>query len=108
MMPCGLRIDERGYYSTSSGAELVSNRDCQENRKKTASLTKSDLRCCSLALKQRNKFVEDQMCIVHGIIQCKDLFDFFPYIGKEWFNHKAAPALSFKRRMFINWGRRQY
>jgi diguanylate cyclase len=55
-----------------------------------------------------NQFMENHSSIVPGIIQGKNLFDFFPEIDKEWFNRKAAPAFSLKSPVFIIWEQRPY
>jgi diguanylate cyclase len=55
-----------------------------------------------------NQFMENHSSIVPGIIQGKNLFDFFPEIDEEWFNRKAAPAFSLKSPVFIIWEQRPY
>jgi diguanylate cyclase (GGDEF)-like protein len=55
-----------------------------------------------------NQFMENHSSIVPGIIQNKNLFEFFPEIDKEWFTRKAAPAFSLKSPVFIIWEQRPY
>jgi diguanylate cyclase len=55
-----------------------------------------------------NQFMENHSNIVPGIIQNKNLFEFFPEIDKEWFTRKAAPAFSLKSPVFIIWEQRPY
>jgi diguanylate cyclase len=55
-----------------------------------------------------NQFMENHSSIVPGMIQGKNLFDFFPEIDEEWFTRKAAPAFSLKSPVFIIWEQRPY
>jgi diguanylate cyclase len=55
-----------------------------------------------------NQFMENHSSIVPGIIQGKNVFDFFPEIDKQWFTRKAAPAFSLKSPVFIIWEQRPY
>ena len=55
-----------------------------------------------------NQFMENHSSIVPGMIQNKNLFEFFPEIDKEWFTRKAAPAFSLKSPVFIIWEQRPY
>jgi diguanylate cyclase (GGDEF)-like protein len=55
-----------------------------------------------------NQFMENHSSIVPGIIQDKNLFEFFPEIDKKWFTRKAAPAFSLKSPVFIIWEQRPY
>jgi diguanylate cyclase (GGDEF)-like protein len=55
-----------------------------------------------------NQFMENHSSIVPGMIQDKNLFEFFPEIDKEWFKRKAAPAFSLKSPVFIIWEQRSY
>lgn len=55
-----------------------------------------------------NQFMENHSAIVPGMIQNKNLFDFFSEIDKEWFIRKAAPAFSLKSPVFIIWEQRPY
>jgi diguanylate cyclase (GGDEF)-like protein len=55
-----------------------------------------------------NQFMENHSNIVPGMIQDKNLFEFFPEIDKEWFTRKAAPAFSLKSPVFIIWEQRPY
>ncbi|MGS2719068.1 GGDEF domain-containing protein [Paraglaciecola aestuariivivens] len=55
-----------------------------------------------------NQFMENHSSIVPGMIQNKNLFDFFPEIDKDWFSRKAAPAFSLKSPVFIIWEQRPY
>tara|TARA_R110002167_G_scaffold88934_4_gene239716 strand:- start:1677 stop:2630 length:954 start_codon:yes stop_codon:yes gene_type:complete len=55
-----------------------------------------------------NQFMENHSSIVPGMIQDKNLFEFFPEIDKEWFTRKAAPAFSLKSPVFIIWEQRPY
>ncbi len=55
-----------------------------------------------------NQFMENHSSIVPGMIQDKNLFEFFPEIDKEWFTRKAAPAFSLKSPVFIVWEQRPY
>jgi diguanylate cyclase len=55
-----------------------------------------------------NQFMENHSSIVPGMIQNKNLFEFFPEIDEEWFTRKAAPAFSLKSPVFIIWEQRPY
>jgi diguanylate cyclase (GGDEF)-like protein len=55
-----------------------------------------------------NQFMENHSSIVPGMIQDKNVFEFFPEIDKEWFTRKAAPAFSLKSPVFIIWEQRPY
>ena len=55
-----------------------------------------------------NQFMENHSSIVPGMIQDKNIFEFFPEIDKEWFTRKAAPAFSLKSPVFIIWEQRPY
>lgn len=55
-----------------------------------------------------NQFMENHSSIVPGIIQDKNVFEFFPEIDEEWFTRKAAPAFSLKSPVFIIWEQRPY
>jgi diguanylate cyclase (GGDEF)-like protein len=55
-----------------------------------------------------NQFMENHSSVVPGIIQGKNLFEFFPEIDEEWFTRKAAPAFSLKSPVFIIWEQRPY
>jgi diguanylate cyclase (GGDEF)-like protein len=55
-----------------------------------------------------NQFMENHSNIVPGIIQNKNLFEFFPEIDEEWFTRKAAPAFSLRSPVFIIWEQRPY
>jgi len=55
-----------------------------------------------------NQFMENHSSIVPGMIQGKNVFDFFPEIDKQWFTRKAAPAFSLKSPVFIIWEQRPY
>lgn len=55
-----------------------------------------------------NQFMENHSSIVPGIIQDKNIFEFFPEIDEEWFTRKAAPAFSLKSPVFIIWEQRPY
>lgn len=55
-----------------------------------------------------NQFMENHSSIVPGMIQDKNIFEFFPEIEKEWFTRKAAPAFSLKSPVFIIWEQRPY
>lgn len=55
-----------------------------------------------------NQFMENHSSIVPGMIQNKNLFEFFPEIDKAWFTRKAAPAFSLKCPVFIIWEQRPY
>ena len=55
-----------------------------------------------------NQFMENHSSIVPGMIQDKNVFEFFPEIDKEWFIRKAAPAFSLKSPVFIIWEQRPY
>lgn len=55
-----------------------------------------------------NQFMENHSSIVPGMIQDKNLFEFFPEIDVEWFTRKAAPAFSLKSPVFIIWEQRPY
>jgi diguanylate cyclase (GGDEF)-like protein len=55
-----------------------------------------------------NQFMENHSSIVPGMIQSKNVFEFFPEIDKEWFTRKAAPAFSLKSPVFIIWEQRPY
>jgi diguanylate cyclase len=55
-----------------------------------------------------NQFMENHSSIVPGMIQNKNLFEFFPEIDREWFTRKAAPAFSLKSPVFIIWEQRPY
>ncbi|GAC20737.1 GGDEF domain-containing protein [Paraglaciecola arctica] len=55
-----------------------------------------------------NQFMENHSSIVPGMIQDKNLFEFFPEIDNEWFMRKAAPAFSLKSPVFIIWEQRPY
>jgi diguanylate cyclase (GGDEF)-like protein len=55
-----------------------------------------------------NQFMENHSSIVPGMIQNKNLFEFFPEIDEEWFTRKAAPAFSLRSPVFIIWEQRPY
>jgi diguanylate cyclase len=55
-----------------------------------------------------NQFMENHSSIVPGMIQNKNLFEFFPEIDEKWFTRKAAPAFSLKSPVFIIWEQRPY
>ncbi|PKH00034.1 sensor domain-containing diguanylate cyclase [Paraglaciecola sp. MB-3u-78] len=55
-----------------------------------------------------NQFMENHSSIVPGMIQNKNVFEFFPEIDREWFTRKAAPAFSLKSPVFIIWEQRPY
>jgi diguanylate cyclase len=55
-----------------------------------------------------NQFMENHSSIVPGMIQNKNLFEFFHEIDEEWFTRKAAPAFSLKSPVFIIWEQRPY
>ncbi|MFQ3221595.1 MAG: diguanylate cyclase [Paraglaciecola sp.] len=55
-----------------------------------------------------NQFMENHSSVVPGMIQNKNLFEFFPEIDEEWFTRKAAPAFSLKSPVFIIWEQRPY
>lgn len=55
-----------------------------------------------------NQFMENHSSIVPGMIQDKNLFEFFPEIDQQWFTSKAAPAFSLKSPVFIIWEQRPY
>jgi diguanylate cyclase (GGDEF)-like protein len=55
-----------------------------------------------------NQFMENHSSIVPGMIQDKNVFEFFPEIDQEWFTRKAAPAFSLKSPVFIIWEQRPY
>lgn len=55
-----------------------------------------------------NQFMENHSSIVPGMIQNKNLFEFFPEIDEDWFIRKAAPAFSLKSPVFIIWEQRPY
>ncbi len=55
-----------------------------------------------------NQFMENHSSIVPGMIQNKNLFEFFPEIDEQWFTRKAAPAFSLKSPVFIIWEQRPY
>ena len=55
-----------------------------------------------------NQFMENHSSIVPGMIQGKNVFEFFPEIDEEWFTRKAAPAFSLKSPVFIIWEQRPY
>ncbi|MEP1448295.1 MAG: GGDEF domain-containing protein [Paraglaciecola sp.] len=55
-----------------------------------------------------NQFMENHSSIVPGMIQDKNLFEFFPEIDQHWFTSKAAPAFSLKSPVFIIWEQRPY
>jgi diguanylate cyclase (GGDEF)-like protein len=55
-----------------------------------------------------NQFMENHSSIVPGMIQDKNVFEFFPEIDKGWFTRKAAPAFSLKSPVFIIWEQRPY
>jgi diguanylate cyclase (GGDEF)-like protein len=52
--------------------------------------------------------MENHSSIVPGMIQNKNLFEFFPEIDEDWFIRKAAPAFSLKSPVFIIWEQRPY
>jgi diguanylate cyclase (GGDEF)-like protein len=55
-----------------------------------------------------NQFMENHSSIVPGMIQGKNVFEFFPEIDENWFTRKAAPAFSLKSPVFIIWEQRPY
>ncbi|WP_339723103.1 GGDEF domain-containing protein [uncultured Paraglaciecola sp.] len=55
-----------------------------------------------------NQFMENHSSIVPGMIQDKNIFEFFPEIDQQWFTRKAAPAFSLKSPVFIIWEQRPY
>jgi diguanylate cyclase (GGDEF)-like protein len=55
-----------------------------------------------------NQFMENHSSIVPGMIQGKNVFEFFPEIDEQWFTRKAAPAFSLKCPVFIIWEQRPY
>jgi diguanylate cyclase (GGDEF)-like protein len=55
-----------------------------------------------------NQFMENHSSIVPGMIQDKNVFEFFPEIDKQWFTRKAAPAFLLKSPVFIIWEQRPY
>ena len=55
-----------------------------------------------------NQFMENHSSIVPGMIQDKNLFEFFPEIDKKWFCRKAEPAFTLKSPVFIIWEQRPH
>jgi diguanylate cyclase (GGDEF)-like protein len=55
-----------------------------------------------------NQFMENHSSIVPGMIQGKNMFDFFPEIDEKWFVSKAEPAFSLKSPVFVIWEQRPY
>ncbi|MEP1554345.1 MAG: GGDEF domain-containing protein [Paraglaciecola sp.] len=55
-----------------------------------------------------NQFMENHSSIVPGMIQDKNIFEFFPEIDEKWFCRKAEPAFTLKSPVFIIWEQRPY